>query len=658
MNNPRATEVVAPEVDDERLDLRAASEARSSEKGSSYLDCNKLSYIINGNKILHNIDAIIPPGRLVALMGPSGAGKTTLLNVLGGRGKGKVSGSITLNNVPVTRKIMRKESKLVPQHDYMTPVLTARETLMYTAKLAMPPTQDRAKRVEEVIDLLSLRSCADVVCGGPMLKGLSGGQLKRVSIGMELINDPSILFLDEPTSGLDSSVASDVVDLIKALAQGGRTVICTIHQPSFQVFSKFDWLLMLDKGRVAYNGETANLSNYLTEIQRPCPAFINPVDHLMEVLSEPAPGMIIAGKGNDPEMPGTAGIEDPGFNALFNGTSLGNAAAQDLQGQRSLRDSLYPVSKNGKMMVSGDGPPKENPTSFFSQFATIFARAFYVTAKDKGQLRTRVAQLVFMGLIISTIFLQMENTQSRVQDRLSVMFLLVLFLSMSSIMQTAMALPEEQHVFLREIHNGYYSSTAYFLGRVGVLVFFQIVYAICFGSAVYFVLGFYPAATNFLIFLATLAIMSTIAGLAGFTAGTVFPTAQQATNIVPMIVMPLSIFAGLFVPLANIPSYFVWVYYLSFFQYAIQVMMVNEFQDQNLDPCTVDEILNPTGACPFGPCSSNFTDPQSCPGTVVLDKFDYDPDNMSMNIGILIGFVAALLILGSLTMKRLVAKSK
>ena len=587
------------------------------------LECKNLTYMIGNATILDGIDCCFSSGRCVALMGPSGAGKTTLLNILSARSKiGNISsGSVTLNGSPVTQELMRTQCKVVPQQDQLIPVLTARESLLYTAALCINDTLgNRTKRVDGVLEMLSISDCADVLCGGEEFKGLSGGQRKRVSIGMELLADPSCLLLDEPTSGLDSKVAEDVVGVIRRLARDGRNIICTIHQPSFQVFSKFDSLLLLERGRIAYCGRVDRLSAYLDEIRRPCPQFINPADHIMQVLAEP---------GDSPKQ--------------FAGSSFCVEA----------RDDGVKNSWRGDAMAFFKG--ESYPTSFGAQAATIWRRSLDITRKDKRQAKVRVVQVCFIGILVGSIYWRMENSQVRVQDKLSVIFLIILALSMSSIMSTALTLPVEKAMLTREYANGYYSIFAYFSARISVLMLFQIFYSVLLVLVSYFSVGLRDNAESFFVFAAVVAILSVLAGTFGFTAGVVVANPQQAVAAVPMIIMPLVIFAGLFIPLDNIPVYWVWLYYISFFQYGLQIAMVNEFDGAYLDACTVEEVVNPTGLCPYGPCNSqNFTNPMPCPGSVVLSRFDYDPADTGRNFAILAGYIVLMLCISFWSLKRLV----
>ncbi|GFQ05348.1 ABC transporter g family member 9 [Phtheirospermum japonicum] len=190
---------------------------------------------------------------MVAMLGPSGSGKTTLLTALGGRlgGGSGLSGSITYNGKPFSNA-MKRNTGFVTQDDILYPHLTVAETLVYAALLRLPSTSltndEKVQHAEAVMTQLGLSRCRDnIVGGGPFTRGVSGGERKRVSIGQEMLINPSLLFLDEPTSGLDSTNALKLVSTLQELAaaDGGRTIVMTIHQPSSRLFYMFHKILLL-----------------------------------------------------------------------------------------------------------------------------------------------------------------------------------------------------------------------------------------------------------------------------------------------------------------------------------------------------------------------------------------------------------------------------
>ena len=222
-------------------------------------------------KILKNLSGAFSPGKLVAFMGPSGSGKSTLLDVLAGRKtSGSLEGKVLFNGRAPTIDDYRFSVGYVEQFDTLVGELTVENMLRYTADLKLPSSvsaEERKARVEEVIQMLSLETCRKTVIGSALSRGISGGQAKRVNIGLALISRPPILFLDEPTSGLDSRVADEVIELLKELAhRDTRTIVCTIHSPTGHGFSLFDDLYMIHEGKAIYDGAVNKAQTYFESL--------------------------------------------------------------------------------------------------------------------------------------------------------------------------------------------------------------------------------------------------------------------------------------------------------------------------------------------------------------------------------------------------------
>ena len=208
--------------------------------------------------ILKGMAGSAQPGSCVAIMGPSGSGKTTLLNALAGRlthsKHSRLSGSITINGVPRSAMGSRfaRISSYVQQDDVLFSLQTVRETLLNAAKLRLPKhvtLNEKRERVDALIAELGLSKAEHTHIGDSKVRGVSGGERKRTNIGVELVQDPSLLFLDEPTSGLDSFQAQNVIETLKILCHHGATVILSIHQPRSSIFALFDHLILLSEGR-------------------------------------------------------------------------------------------------------------------------------------------------------------------------------------------------------------------------------------------------------------------------------------------------------------------------------------------------------------------------------------------------------------------------
>mmetsp|Transcript_21796 Transcript_21796/g.33266 ORF Transcript_21796/g.33266 Transcript_21796/m.33266 type:complete len:647 (+) Transcript_21796:40-1980(+) len=235
-------------------------------------------------QILRNVSGTVKYGRVLAIMGPSGAGKTTLINVLTLDALyGRATGSVTLNGSPLTNNIFKKYSCVVKQHDKHWPYLTARETLLYAAELynIAPTKEDIVSLVDDVIEKTGMDTVKNT-----RASSLSGGQRRRLSIGIALLKQPAVLFLDEPTSGLDAAAASNIMREIRRIARVEKLVIvCTIHQPSTKVYNDFDQIMILSKGREAFSGDAADAEPYFSQIGHPLPPAMNPAEHFLDLVN-------------------------------------------------------------------------------------------------------------------------------------------------------------------------------------------------------------------------------------------------------------------------------------------------------------------------------------------------------------------------------------
>ncbi|GJN09745.1 hypothetical protein PR202_ga27776 [Eleusine coracana subsp. coracana] len=240
--------------------------------------------------LLNDISGQALRGQITAILGPSGAGKSTFLDALAGRiAKGSLEGSVSVDGRPVTTSYMKQISSYVMQDDQLFPMLTVLETLRFAAEVRLPPTlsrDEKLKRVWELIEQLGLQTTAHTYIGDEGIRGVSGGERRRVSIGTDIIHKPSLLFLDEPTSGLDSTSAYSVVEKVKEIAKEGSIVLMTIHQPSFRIQMLLDRIVILARGRLIYLGSPNTLPTYLAGFGRPIPDGENSIEYLLDVIKE------------------------------------------------------------------------------------------------------------------------------------------------------------------------------------------------------------------------------------------------------------------------------------------------------------------------------------------------------------------------------------
>ena len=272
-----------------------ASNFKSAMNGKDlrmHFEMEKLGYTLplssGGKEILKGVTGHIHAGKMTAIMGPSGAGKTTFLNVLCGK-VNRTSGSLKISGKEAELQAFKKICGFVPQEDVMLRELTVRENILHSARIRAPKSWSAAQveaHVDTLIEALNLSHVAHTLIGDGITRGVSGGQRKRVNIGMEVAATPLCIFLDEPTSGLDSTSSLEVMDLLDQISQIGMTVVAIIHQPRVEIFQKFDEVLMIAPGgRTAYLGPSAEARPYFERLGFQFPCGSNDADVLMDILS-------------------------------------------------------------------------------------------------------------------------------------------------------------------------------------------------------------------------------------------------------------------------------------------------------------------------------------------------------------------------------------
>ncbi|EOA11988.1 hypothetical protein CARUB_v10012709mg, partial [Capsella rubella] len=241
--------------------------------------------------LLADVSGEVCDGEVLAVLGASGAGKSTLIDALAGRvAETSLRGSVTLNGEKILQsRLLKVISAYVMQDDLLFPMLTVKETLVFASEFRLPRTLSKSKkmeRVETLIDQLGLRNAVDTVIGDEGHRGVSGGERRRVSIGIDIIHDPIVLFLDEPTSGLDSTNAFMVVQVLKRIARSGSIVIMSIHQPSARIIDFLDRLIFLSRGKNVFNGSPTSLPRFFNEFGHPIPEKENITEFALDLIRQ------------------------------------------------------------------------------------------------------------------------------------------------------------------------------------------------------------------------------------------------------------------------------------------------------------------------------------------------------------------------------------
>jgi len=531
-------------------------------------------------KLLQDVWGEVPVRETTAIMGPSGAGKTSLLNILAGRAQSRgaltIESDVRLNNYAVdpTNMTVRKLIAFVAQDDSLQVTSTPREAIRFSAKLRLARSTRESqldKLVERMITELGLTSCADTIVGGALIKGISGGERKRTSVGVELVTKPALVFLDEPTSGLDSFSAVQLCQVLKKVANAGSSVLFTIHQPSSEIFNSFDHLILLNKGRVMYQGAVADVPNYFAERGHPNPPNYNPADWIMNV-AQSVPLQELDEHGFFPK-------DERDMGEAFEPEEGKDALGITITTRFSIR--------------GGDVEYDEKPPGMLTQVGMLFKREIKNLYRDTTAIGARFGLTIFLGILIGIIFLKVGETDSSVPTNLQSHFgalIMVLLMSMFGTAQPALlAFPEERPVFLREYSTNHYSVISYFMARLSMEAFITALQVLVMVLITYFMIGFQA---GFGIFFAAVYMLAMSSTALSVLLGCSVEDPKLGQEMLPILFVPQMLFAGFFVTPDLIPSWLRWARYLCTLTYAIRIVLVEEFNNCNTGPTDADKFEN------------------------------------------------------------------
>lgn len=533
-------------------------------------------------EVLKTMSGQAGPGTMTAIMGESGAGKTALLDVLACRKTfGQLHGDVLVNGREPGVE-WRRISGYVLQDDLFIPTVTAREHLEFAANLKLPSVmspEERAERVEFVLQQMGLQGVADSLIGDSTHKGLSGGEKKRLSIATELIGDPSILFVDEPTSGLDSVNSYRVMHGLHELArQHGKTVIFSIHSPDSRLFELFDQVILLAKGYAMYCGPRQTLKAAMETLAgQQCPPNYNPADFAIHTLAaipaEKLPQAAAAQRGD----PALVVVHQPDKDdGEFAGTEM-----------QLIENTNASPRRNSAGPLFGGGNPEDDRASealgaytqpWLWQVVFVCKRSLTDAWRNPYLLRLQYVLILAAALVLGGLFWQMNLTASGAQNRLGLLFfvcILLMVVTLTSI-DTFFA---ERGVFLREKAAGFYSASAYFCAKaLADVVPLRLVPPILLTCIVYPMTGLrLQGASYFFWFMLLCILLSYCSTGLCLLISTLCPSVAVG-NLAAILVMLFELlFGGLLLSTESLPSGIAWLKWVSFIFYAYNALMVNEF---------------------------------------------------------------------------------
>ncbi|XP_025105777.1 LOW QUALITY PROTEIN: ATP-binding cassette sub-family G member 5-like [Pomacea canaliculata] len=556
--------------------------------------------------VLNHVNLALPAGSLTALVGSSGSGKTSLLDVIAFRAAGDVTGRIMYNGLRCTSEMMRHQCSYVIQADRLLPNLSVRETLMYTAYLKLPGDTTREQiqeKVEAVIAQMGLRVVADSRIGGAVVRGISGGEKRRVTIAIQLLQDPDILLLDEPTTGLDSFTARHLVASLQQLARQGKLVVVSIHQPRSDIARLIDHIVLLSQGQVVFNGPSTQLVPYFTELGYPCPRYTNPLDTYMDVM----------------------GIDRRDGERMLASSQRVQELIEAYQESELLKSTKKTVAREMSGPV-GHVSPRNGATSpgWGRIFSTVLNRLTLNLYRDKMAFINRFILLpAFVPFIL--IFLgRLQNNQRSIQDRLGLLYQSVQVPPYVGILNALALFPALRNHFYREGLDGLYSSATFLLAYTIHIVPFVAVASVLFSAFLYWVTGMSADADKFAIHIAVVFVLHLVGELLTVAMMGVFRNPQLANTTTALIFTASGLVASGFLRASqNMVSILQLLSWVSVHKYSSEILVVNEFHQLNL---TCNDAIQGV------PCVPN--------GDVFLDaNYPGAVDQVQRNIEILIAFL-------------------
>ncbi|TYI97959.1 hypothetical protein E1A91_D01G180500v1 [Gossypium mustelinum] len=520
--------------------------------------------------LLKDVSGEAKPGRLLAVMGPSGSGKTTLLNVLASQilasPRLALSGLLEFNGKPSSTKAYK--FAYVRQEDLFFSQLTVRETLSLAAELQLPEISSIEERDEYVNNLLfklGLVSCADSIIGDAKVRGISGGEKKRLSLGCELIASPSVIFADEPTTGLDAFQAEKVMETLRLLAQDGHTVICSIHQPRGSVYGKFDDIVLLTEGTLVYAGPARDQPlEYFSRFGYQCPDHVNPAEFLADLIS----------------------IDYSSSDSVYSSKKRIDALVEAFSTQSSA--VLYATPLTGKTgpkqgMKFGKKIAAKRKGGWWKQFWLLLKRAWMQASRDGPTNKVRTRMSIASAIIFGSVFWRMGRSQTSILDRMGLLQVTAINTAMAALTKTVGVFPKERAIVDRERAKGSYALGPYLLSKLIAEIPVGAAFPLMFGAVLYPMARLHPTFSRFGKFCGIVTVESFAASAMGLTVGSMVPTTEAAMALGPSLMTVFIVFGGYYVTADNTPIIFRWIPRSSLIRWAFQGLCINEFTGLKFD---------------------------------------------------------------------------
>jgi ABC-type multidrug transport system ATPase subunit/ABC-type multidrug transport system permease subunit len=557
-------------------------------------------------QILVDAAGIVNAGEILFIMGPSGAGKSSMLDAIAQRVAAPVSGNVFVDGSPLNPDEFKHSSKYVEQSEHFFESLTTRETLLYAASFYCSDPDARSPRVDAVLSTLGLEDCRDTKVGGTFFRGLSGGQLRRLAIGVELVAQPGILLLDEPTSGLDATSAHATMSHLTRIAKSGVTVVCTIHQPSQRIFEMSHKLLLLTAGRVAFFGPTTNVVPYFERLDCVMPPRTSVAEWLLDELN--------ADFHTD--------------RARWEKIVSAWASSSEEAALQSRINEFVANAPTGSHPTAAAARPPHNPVvsykrSAAAQIGLLAKRSMTDALRSPAVIYLRAVMYSALGFLIGIAWLRISASADRIIDILGSLFFAAAFYAFMSIAVLPVYLGEKL-IVQRERNNGSYSVFAYLSSHFVVEAAFLAVLAVLLTATVYPLTGLNPTLSAGAFFCLSLFCTLLVAESMMILIAAVVPYLLVGIAMGAFTFGLFMCVQGYLTSIDHIPWPLRWMKYIALHSYSFAAFCINEFEGRTY------------AASPH--TFPAFVDPVS--GDSVIASLHLPLNNRWANIGIMVCMVA------------------
>lgn len=576
---PAATEVVPISIDLCELSMR--------------VDCLKL-FPVGEHRlcarqekvILRSVNATFRPNMINAIMGPSGSGKSSLLNLISGRVKSNLlnsfqtTGHVLFNDMPVCNDMFKSVCCYVSQDDdHLLAKLTVRETLAYAAELRLQhmSKQGRREKVESLVAELGLKHCENTLVGNEFVKGISGGEKRRVSLGVQLLTDPPVLLLDEPTSGLDSFTSTMILEILNKLcSKAGKTVVLTIHQPRAELFQRFGNVLLLAKGgQAAFNGPPGAMAEYFSQQGYDCPPLTNVADFFLDLIS-------VNTQNAENEAVSTERVTR--LLQTWDERSAKTAASDS--SEKTISNETFARIFSGCVRTRA---------GFAVAYRISVLRQLTTMRRNVDSMMARFVQMPGMGIILALFFAPIKHNYTSVSNRLGLVQQTTSLYFLGMLINLA-CYPSERDYFYKEFDDNVYGIAPFFLGYMTLEMPMELVASVVYSVFVVLICGLPRTAGNFF---ATVYCSFIIVGSGealGIITNTLFERPGFVINVLSIVLSIGTAMSGLMsLQMSKVLRGF---NYLSPLNYTVMTLINFAFPDDMRLTCG-DGGANPDGSCIF-----------------------------------------------------------